>query len=88
MRIDFQAGISSLFATDCHMDFLIQTISATPNLIVSFLGDLMSIFRGGILKPNDTIKMMSTGKEFIVTEVGIITPKNVNKDELVSGEVG
>lgn len=44
--------------------------------------------KNGILKPNDTIKMMSTGKEFIVTEVGIKTPKNINKDELVSGEVG
>ncbi|GAA5414534.1 translation elongation factor 4 [Ureaplasma ceti] len=42
----------------------------------------------GTIKPGDTIRMMATGKEFIVTEVGVRTPKIVNKDILVSGEVG
>lgn len=42
----------------------------------------------GKLKVGDKIKMMQTNKEFIVTELGVRTPKVVNKNELVAGEVG
>ncbi|WP_031489343.1 translation elongation factor 4 [Ureaplasma canigenitalium] len=42
----------------------------------------------GTLKVGDHIKMMSNNKEFIVTELGIRTPKIINKKELVAGEVG
>lgn len=44
--------------------------------------------KNGVIKPGDHIKMMATNKEFIVTEVGVRTPKNINKNELVAGEVG
>lgn len=44
--------------------------------------------KNGVIKPGDNIKMMATNKEFIVTEVGVGTPKNINKNELVAGEVG
>ena len=44
--------------------------------------------KNGKIKPGDTIKMMATGKEFIVTEVGVRTPKIVNKKQLEAGEVG
>ncbi|MBU3830612.1 MAG: translation elongation factor 4 [Candidatus Ureaplasma intestinipullorum] len=44
--------------------------------------------KNGVIKPGDNIKMMATNKEFIVTEVGVRTPKNINKNELVAGEVG
>ena len=43
--------------------------------------------KNGTIKPNDTIKMMATNKEFIVTEVGVKTPKVLVKDKLVAGEV-
>ena len=36
----------------------------------------------------ETIKMMASGKEFEVVELGIHNPKEVKKQELVSGEVG
>lgn len=42
----------------------------------------------GTIKIGDKIKFMSNNKNFIVTEVGVKTPKLVNKKELVSGEVG
>jgi GTP-binding protein LepA len=42
----------------------------------------------GTIKANQKIKMMSSNKEFIVSELGIRTPKIVNRDILVSGEVG
>ncbi|MGL4950831.1 MAG: translation elongation factor 4 [Mycoplasma sp.] len=42
----------------------------------------------GTIKVGDRIKMMQTGGEYIITEVGVRTPKNVNKDILVAGEVG
>ena len=42
----------------------------------------------GEVKVGDKIKMMSTGKEFEVTEVGVHTPKEVNKEKLTVGEVG
>lgn len=42
----------------------------------------------GIVKPGDKIKMMATGKEFEVAEVGINTPKPLAVDELAVGDVG
>lgn len=42
----------------------------------------------GSVKVGDKIKMMSTGKEFEVTELGINSPKPVKRDELTVGDVG
>jgi GTP-binding protein LepA len=42
----------------------------------------------GAVKAGDRIKMMATGKEFEVTEVGINTPKPMIVDELSVGDVG
>lgn len=44
--------------------------------------------KNGVIRPNDSITMMATNKQFIVTEVGVKTPKIVNKNELIAGEVG
>jgi GTP-binding protein LepA len=42
----------------------------------------------GTVKVGDKIKMMSTGKVFEVNELGVFTPKPVQKQELSVGEVG
>ncbi|HDB6687029.1 TPA: elongation factor 4 [Staphylococcus aureus] len=42
----------------------------------------------GVVKARDKIRMMATGKEFEVTEVGINTPKQLPVDELTVGDVG
>ncbi|HDG5431463.1 TPA: elongation factor 4 [Staphylococcus aureus] len=42
----------------------------------------------GVVKAGDKIRMMATGKEFEVTEVGINTPKQLPVDELTVGDVG
>jgi GTP-binding protein LepA len=42
----------------------------------------------GTVKPGQKIKMMSTGKEFEVVEVGVFTPKPKVVDELTVGDVG
>jgi GTP-binding protein LepA len=42
----------------------------------------------GTVKPGQKIKMMSTGKEFEVVEVGVFTPKPKLVDELTVGDVG
>lgn len=42
----------------------------------------------GCLKVGDTIRMLEAGKEFIVTELFVNTPKEVQKKELLCGEVG
>ncbi|BBW95538.1 translation elongation factor 4 [Geobacillus sp. FSL W8-0032] len=42
----------------------------------------------GTVKPGQRIKMMSTGKEFEVTEVGVFTPKQKVVNELTVGDVG
>ena len=43
----------------------------------------------GTVKVGDKIKMMATGKEFEVTEVGVYTPKaQLQVDELTVGDVG
>ncbi|MBA4535889.1 elongation factor 4 [Bacillus aquiflavi] len=42
----------------------------------------------GTVKVGDKIKMMATGKEFEVNEVGVFAPKAVLCDELTVGDVG
>ena len=42
----------------------------------------------GTVKPGDKIKMMATGKEFEVTDVGFFRPILVSADELKAGDVG
>lgn len=42
----------------------------------------------GSLKVGDRIQLMSNGKEFDVTEVGIFTPKAISRDYLMAGDVG
>lgn len=42
----------------------------------------------GTVKVGDKIRMMATGKEFEVTEVGVFTPKSTPCPELTVGDVG
>ncbi|MBF8808097.1 MAG: elongation factor 4 [Enterococcus lacertideformus] len=42
----------------------------------------------GMVKPGDKIKLMSNGKTFDVTEVGVFSPKAVARDFLMVGDVG
>ncbi|MEK5203838.1 elongation factor 4 [Bacillus sp. FSL R10-2789] len=42
----------------------------------------------GTVKVGDKVRMMATGKEFEVTEIGVFTPKTTQRDELTVGDVG
>ncbi|KSU87082.1 elongation factor 4 [Priestia veravalensis] len=42
----------------------------------------------GSVKTGDKIRMMATGKEFEVTEIGVLTPKTVPQAQLSVGDVG
>jgi GTP-binding protein LepA len=42
----------------------------------------------GSVKVGDKIRMMATGKEFEVNEVGVFTPKSTPRNELTVGDVG
>lgn len=42
----------------------------------------------GVVKPGMKIRMMATGAEFDVTEVGVFKPNILNVDELHAGQVG
>ncbi|MBL1230152.1 elongation factor 4 [Enterococcus sp. BWB1-3] len=42
----------------------------------------------GVVKPGDKIQMMSNGKTFDVTEVGVFSPKGIARDYLMVGDVG
>lgn len=44
--------------------------------------------KNGVINVGDTIKFMANNEKFIVTEVGVNTPKMVHKKQLISGEVG
>lgn len=44
--------------------------------------------KNGIVKVGDTIQFMSNNEKFVVTEVGVNTPKLKQKDQLIAGEVG
>ncbi len=55
----------------------------------AYKGVIISIrIMNGTVKPGDKIKMMATGAEFEVIEVGIHTPKAVPQAELTVGDVG
>ncbi|HJF20294.1 MAG TPA: translation elongation factor 4 [Enterococcus columbae] len=42
----------------------------------------------GMVKPGDKIQLMSNGKTFEVTEVGVFSPKALQRDYLMVGDVG
>ncbi|MEJ6348518.1 translation elongation factor 4 [Holzapfeliella sp. He02] len=55
----------------------------------SYRGVVLSIrVEDGIVKPGDMIEVMSNGKQYEVTEVGVLSPKAVSRDRLVAGDVG
>ena len=54
-----------------------------------YRGVVMSVkIEDGVVKPGDRIKIMNTGKEYEVTEVGVSSPHPVKKDLLIAGDVG
>ena len=42
----------------------------------------------GVLKPKDKIKLMATGAQHLCEQVGVFTPKSLQKTSLSAGEVG
>ncbi|MGP6139832.1 MULTISPECIES: translation elongation factor 4 [unclassified Jeotgalibaca] len=55
----------------------------------SYRGVVLNIrVENGILRPGDKIRMMASGKEYDVTEVGIFSPKPIKRDYLMVGDVG
>ncbi|WP_080146386.1 translation elongation factor 4 [Marinilactibacillus piezotolerans] len=42
----------------------------------------------GVLRKGDTIQLMSNGKKFEVTDIGIFSPKPISRDYLMVGDVG
>lgn len=54
-----------------------------------YRGIIVSVrIQEGSVKVGDTVKMMASDAEFEVVEIGINTPAELNKNELVAGEVG
>lgn len=55
----------------------------------SYRGVVLSVrLKTGRVKVGDEIQIMSTGKKFEVTEVGVQSPKPVARKELIAGDVG
>lgn len=55
----------------------------------SYRGVVLSVrIEDGVVKTGDKIKIMSNGKEFEVTDVGVMSPKAVSRDYLMAGDVG
>ena len=42
----------------------------------------------GVLKPKEKIRLMATGAEYLCEQVGVFTPKSLQKTALSAGEVG
>jgi GTP-binding protein LepA len=55
----------------------------------SYVG-VVSLIRvmNGVLRRRDRIQIMSTGRSYQVERLGVFTPKQVDRDELSTGEVG
>lgn len=55
----------------------------------SYRGVVLNVrIMDGMVKPGDKIQMMSNGKTFDVTEVGVFSPKAIQRDALMVGDVG
>lgn len=55
----------------------------------SYRGVVLNVrIMDGMVKPGNKIKMMSNGKTFDVTEVGVFSPKAIQRDALMVGDVG
>ncbi|REC31564.1 elongation factor 4 [Enterococcus pseudoavium] len=55
----------------------------------SYRGVVLNVrITDGIVRPGDKIQLMSNGKTFDVTEVGVFSPKAVKRDYLMVGDVG
>jgi len=55
----------------------------------SYRGVILSIrVMDGVLKKGDTIQLMNNEKTFDVTEVGVFSPKPIERDYLMVGDVG
>ncbi|QCI22709.1 elongation factor 4 [Buchnera aphidicola (Macrosiphum gaurae)] len=55
----------------------------------NYLGVVSLIrIKNGIVCEKDKIQVMSTGKNYIVDQLGVFTPKKMNKKKLKCGEVG
>lgn len=55
----------------------------------SYRGVVLSIrVVDGVVKPGDTIELMNSKKKYEVTEVGVMSPKAVNRGFLMAGDVG
>lgn len=62
-------------------------------IIDSWFDDYLGIvslirIKNGILSKKDKIQVMSTGKTYIINQLGIFTPKKISKNNLKCGEVG
>jgi GTP-binding protein LepA len=42
----------------------------------------------GLLRPKDKIRLMATGAEYLCEQVGVFTPKSLQRSELSAGQVG
>lgn len=55
----------------------------------SYRGVILNVrITDGVVKAGDKIKLMSNGKTFDVTEVGVFSPKTIARDFLMVGDVG
>ncbi|WP_025729461.1 translation elongation factor 4 [Atopobacter phocae] len=54
-----------------------------------YRGVILSVrIKNGIIRPGDTIQLMSNSKQFEVVDVGIYSPKPIQRDFLMVGDVG
>ncbi|MBA1394990.1 elongation factor 4, partial [Lactobacillus sp. XV13L] len=54
-----------------------------------YRGVVLSVrIEDGTVRPGDRIRIMNTGKDYEVTEVGVLSPQTVKKDILIAGDVG
>lgn len=55
----------------------------------NYVGVVMLVrVKDGVLRPKDKIRLMATGAEYLCEQVGVFTPKSLQKNQLSAGEVG
>lgn len=55
----------------------------------NYVGVVMLVrIKNGTLKPKDKIRLMATGSEHLVEDIGVFSPRSVSKESLSAGQVG
>jgi GTP-binding protein LepA len=83
-----EAVVARIPPPKCDPDAPLKAL-ITDSWFDNYVGVVMLVrVVDGVLRPKDRIRLMATGAEYLCEQVGVFTPKSVQRTELSAGQVG